>query len=383
MKVAIIGAGIGGLTAGIALRRGGIDVAVYEQARELREVGAGVGLWPNALRALEPLGLAAGVLELAGGTIGTGLKRPDGRWILRQPKEVVEKRWGSGLVAVHRAELQSLLASSLGSDAIHLDCRCTGFTAIDPGVIVHFENGRDVGVDALVGADGIHSIVREQLFGPSPPRYRGYVAWRGATPASSVPFGGDSIETWGRGARFGLQPTSGERILWYATANSPPDEADDGDVKERLLERFQHWHAPIGQTIESTAADAIVRNDIYDRRPTRTWTRGPVALIGDAIHPMTPDLGQGACQAMVDATTLARCLITGPDVQSALRTYQRCRFANAAITTLYARLFGTVGQWEGAFSCAARDAALKATPMSVQLRQLDLIVGREGAGLRR
>jgi 2-polyprenyl-6-methoxyphenol hydroxylase-like FAD-dependent oxidoreductase len=128
--------------------------------------------------------------------------------------------------------------------------------------------------------------------------------------------------------------------------------------------------------IEATPEDAIVRNDIYDRWPARTWTRGRVALIGDAIHPMTPDLAQGACQAIIDATTLADCLAKGGDPRAALREYQRRRWRNAARTTLLARSAGSMGQWHGRLTCASRNAVLRATPLSLQLRQLDLVIGR-------
>jgi 2-polyprenyl-6-methoxyphenol hydroxylase-like FAD-dependent oxidoreductase len=144
----------------------------------------------------------------------------------------------------------------------------------------------------------------------------------------------------------------------------------------RLRNLFGGWHDPIPAVIEVTAEEAIVRNDIYDRWPARTWTRGRVALIGDAIHPMTPDLAQGACQAIVDAATLADCLAEAGDPRAALREYQRRRWRNAARTTLLARGSGRLGQWDGRLTCAARNALLRAMPLSLQLRQLDLVIGR-------
>lgn len=373
-KIVIIGAGIAGLTAAVAMSRKGLDVEIYEQAPELKEVGAGLGLWGNAFRALGAIGLADEVVRLAGGPAGSGVKRPDGAWLLYQPYEVVHKRWGAGFATVHRAELHRLLADQLDPSVIHLDARCTGISDTGTVVRARFADGREVEADVLVGADGARSVVRTALLGPSPIRYRGYTSVGALTPAGSVPVPRNGSETWGRGIRFGVAPTSGERIVWYAVWKAPAGKA--GVSTEYLLRLFGGWHEPIRAVIEATPPDTMVRKDVYDRMPGRTWTRGRVALIGDAIHLMTPDLGQGACQAMVDAVTLADCLAQGGSVGAALVSYQRQRWRNAALTTLLARTFGGMGQLHRPLTCGARDALVRAIPLSVQLRQLDLVVGR-------
>jgi 2-polyprenyl-6-methoxyphenol hydroxylase-like FAD-dependent oxidoreductase len=374
-KIVIIGGGISGLTAGIALAHRGLEPVIYEQAPELAEVGAGVTLWANAFRALESIGLAGEVLRLAGGFTGGGVKRRDGTWLMRQRKDIMLRRWGSALASMHRAELQQLLAARIDPAAIHLGDRCTGFRYTARGVAAQFDDGREVQADLLVGADGVHSVVRGQLFGDAPLQYRGYTAIRGITPAGSVPLPADASETWGRGCRFGLGPTSGERLTWFATWNTPPGSGAGGS-REHLLGLFGDWHEPIRRVIEATPADSIVRTDIYDRRPARTWVRGRVALIGDAIHPMTPDLGQGACQGIADAVTLAGCVAAAGDLRAGLLSYQRQRWRNAAITTMVARTMASTGQRHGRRSCAARDAMIAALPLPVLLRQLDLVVGR-------
>jgi 2-polyprenyl-6-methoxyphenol hydroxylase-like FAD-dependent oxidoreductase len=380
--IVIIGGGISGLTAGIALARRGLEPVIYEQAPELKEVGAGVTLWVNAFRALESIGLAEEVVRLAGGFTGGGVRRPDGRWLARQRKDVLLGRWGSALASMHRAELQQLLAAEIDPAAIRLGARCTGFRPAADGVAVLFEDGREVRADLLVGADGVHSVVRRGLFGDAPLRYRGYTAIRAVTPAGSVPLPANASETWGRGRRFGLGPTSGDRLTWFATWNSPPASGAGGS-RSHLLGLFGDWHEPIRRVIEATPADSIVRTDIYDRWPTRTWTRGQVALIGDAIHPMTPDLGQGACQGIVDAVTLARCVAGADDLRAGLLGYQRQRWRNAAVTTMIARTMASTGQRHGRYSCAARDALVAALPLPVMLRQLDLVVGRPQASSER
>jgi salicylate hydroxylase len=166
-KIVIIGGGIGGLTAAIALARKGLAAEVYEQAPELNEVGAGVGLWANALRALQPIGLAGEVGQLAERVDRQGIKRPDGTWLMCYPREVLEQRWGVvGFTAVHRAELQRLLASQLDPAAIHLGARCAGFRDTPDAVHVRFDSGPDVTADVLIGADGVHSILRPTCSGP-------------------------------------------------------------------------------------------------------------------------------------------------------------------------------------------------------------------------
>ncbi len=384
-KIAIIGGGIGGLTAAVALARKGLAAEVYEQAPVLEEVGAGVGLWPNAMAALEPIGLSGKVAQLAVKVARQGVRRSDGTWLMCFPGELMVERWGAGLALVHRAELQQLLAAELDPSAIHLGARCTGVEDGNRAVTARFADGRDVQADVLVGADGVHSAVRAALFGPASLRYRGYITVRGITAAGSVPLPIDGAETWGRGARFGLGPTSSDRIIWWATWNAAAGGKNDGDTAARLRELFGAWHDPIPAIIDATPQTAVIRKDIYDRRPTRTWSRGRVALLGDAIHPMTPDLGQGACQAIVDATTLATCLAASHDSRAALREYQQRRWRNAALNTLMARTIGTMGQWDGRITCTARNSLTRAIPLSLQLRQYDLVLGatRQASGRRR
>ena len=373
-KIAIIGGGIGGLTAAIALARKGLAAEVYEQAPVLEEVGAGVGLWPNAMAALEPIGLSGKVAQLAVPVVRQGVRRPDGTWLMYFPEGLMARRWGTGFVLVHRAELQQLLAAELDPAVIHLGARCTGFEDSGQAVTARFADGRQVQADVLIGADGVHSVVRAKLLGPASLRYRGYTAVRSLTPAGSVPLPSDGTETWGRGARFGLGPATGERIIWYATWNATAGGTDAGDTEARLRTLFGAWHDPIPAIIEATPQTTLIRNDIYDRWPARTWGRGRVALAGDAIHPMTPDLAQGACQAIVDATTLATCLAASRDTRTALREYQQRRWRNAATTTLIARNTGAMGQWKGRITCAARDAMMRVTPLSLQLRQFDVVL---------
>jgi 2-polyprenyl-6-methoxyphenol hydroxylase-like FAD-dependent oxidoreductase len=288
----------------------------------------------------------------------------------------MQARWGGGFVSVHRAELHAALVAGLDPATIRLGSRCTGFEQKRNKVHVRFDDGHEIESDVLVGADGVHSVVRAGLADAAPLRYRGYTNWRGVTPPGSVPLVAEGMDTWGRGGHFGMQPTSGDRILWYAGRNADAGGHDDEHIRRHLLEMFGKWHDPIPAVIEATPTASLVRNDIYDCWPSRRWSRGSVVLVGDAIHPMTPDLGQGACQAIVDGVALASNLAGGVDVPAALEAYRRSRYRNAAVAVLFSRIWGGAGQMEGRLTCAIRDALVKAMPLPLQLRQLDLVVQR-------
>jgi 2-polyprenyl-6-methoxyphenol hydroxylase-like FAD-dependent oxidoreductase len=186
---------------------------------------------------------------------------------------------------------------------------------------------------------------------------------------------GAAAETWGCGARFGLVPMSDDRVYWYATRNAPADERETEPRKRELLRLFRGWPRPIEAVIGATDDAAILRNDICDRAPLSRWTHGRVTLLGDAAHPMTPNLGQGACQAIEDTVVLARCLVETDDVATALTAYEaRRRDRTARIVTESWRL-GRVAQWQHPLACRLRDALVRRVPVSVQLKRLQWIVG--------
>jgi 2-polyprenyl-6-methoxyphenol hydroxylase-like FAD-dependent oxidoreductase len=215
------------------------------------------------------------------------------------------------------------------------------------------------------------------MLGADQPRYAGYVSWRGVTPAGSVPAPAGMSEAVGRGKRFGLAPAGSDQLYWFAVANTPAG-GRDGDAHRELLERFGSWHAPIPAVIAATPADHIVRTDIVDRPPVTRWHAGRAVLLGDAAHPMTPNLAQGACQAIEDAAALADALaaVTGPRgtqdaaIEAALQRYESQRVARANALVVASRRFGSIGQWEHPVAATVRDWVLRLTPPSFQLRQM-------------
>lgn len=274
--------------------------------------------------------------------------------------------FGASVFGFHRATLHQALLDLVPSDRVRLDAPVRTFMETTGGVSVELETGERVEGSGLVGADGLHSATRRQLLNDGEPRYAGYTSWRGVVDRGNQWPAGQMSESWGRGARFGLVSINGDRLYWFATANGPTGGRETS--KSELLERFGSWHEPIGTVIEATPQDVILRTDIADREPVSRWGEGPATLIGDAAHPMTPNLGQGGCQGIEDAVVLDLCLSKGLDIASAFRDYESRRMKRTARVVNEARRFGRVGQLENSVARGLRDLAVRLTPVSATLR---------------
>jgi 2-polyprenyl-6-methoxyphenol hydroxylase-like FAD-dependent oxidoreductase len=378
-RAIIIGGGIGGLCAAIALQQKGIEAKIFERVAELKEVGAGLSLWVNAIKALNKIGLTERLQALSIPQISGGIKTSQGDLISTAMPEEVQKRFGTALILmVHRAELHEALLEKLGKENLQLAADCLRFEQDDEGVTAHFSDGQKVRGDFLIGADGINSVIRAQLFGASKPRYSGYTAWRAVTKFDSAFFKQGASESWGRGARFGMVPMSDERLYWFATKNASEGASDAAIGRKReVADCFRGWHEPIETLITATDEQAILRNDIYDREPLQNWTKDRVTLLGDAAHPMTPNLGQGACQAIEDAVELADSVSKNHSVKAALKIYQARRLKRTNKIVMQSRRLGKMGQLENALARRLRNSFLKLIPVSVQRKQLEWIIAYE------
>ncbi|MGB3634154.1 MAG: FAD-dependent monooxygenase [Rubrobacteraceae bacterium] len=377
MKALVVGAGIGGLTAAIALQRAGIEAVVLERATELREVGAGLLLGANAIKALDKIQLGDAVRGIGASTVVGTLRSWNGEVLVSLSADRVTELVGAGSFAVHRAELQAELLRELGEENVRLGAGCTGFAQDQDGVKVSLDDGDELNADFLIGADGIHSTIRNQLLGDEKPVYAGYTAWRGvAEYQNDLLTGGGGFESWWRGTRFGCARMGNGSMYWFATRNAP-ERGDDGPTGSRrtLLEMFSGWHDPIKDLIEATGESDIRRDDVYDRDPVKRWGEGRVTLLGDAAHPMTPNLGQGACQAIEDAVVLADCLRGKTGIAAALESYEARRTVRTSVIVRLSRRMGRVGQLEHPLLCRVRDTAVKRMPDSIQRRQLRMVLG--------
>jgi 2-polyprenyl-6-methoxyphenol hydroxylase-like FAD-dependent oxidoreductase len=366
-KAIIIGGGIGGVTAAIALKQAGLDVTVYEQAEELREVGSGLPLWTNALRRFHVIGLTDELEKLGVQVTSVRVSTWKGDTLADTRNDKYLKKLGAITIVVHRAELLTLLLKTLGEDNVQLGMTCVGFTQDATGVSAIFADGQEVQADVLIGADGIHSVVRTQLFGLIKPKYVGYTCWRGLAHTTRT-----GLETWawGKGCQFGITPMSQGRAYWFVQKYAPEGEVDKpGERKKRILESFHDWHDPIPAVIEATAEADILRNDIYELKHLHQWSHGRVTLLGDAAHAMTPNLGQGACQAIEDAIALASCLKDTTNIAAALKSYEKQRVTRANRITRLAHFIGQAVQWENPFLSIPRNIIVKNTPVSLVIKR--------------
>ncbi len=380
MKAIIIGGGIGGLSAALALERVGIRCDIFEQAEELREVGAGLTIWANAIRAMDQLGVAERVLSFGSKVDRFEVRKSNGQKLSTSSLSELERKLGVPVtVVVHRADLLRELASGRDKGRTHCDARCVSIVDDANGVLARFADGREAKGDFLVGADGLHSVVRSQLHGPAKPRYAGYICWRGIADLKvKDPPVGLSFETWGSGARFSVHHCGSGRLFWYGTRNLSEGGVDSpAGRKADVQDIFQTWHSPIPEVIEATLGAEILRNEIVDRIPLANWGRGRVTLLGDAAHPTTPNLGQGACQAIEDAVCLAASLAGNHDVTTALRNYEQTRHPRTTAITKDSWRLGRLCQWENPFGCWLRNLLTRWTPSAVSLRLIENRVSHE------
>src|SRR5579859_3729949 len=292
LNAVIIGAGIVCITASIAPRQAGIDATVYERAPELGEVGSGLPLFSNALKALQKLGLSDKIEALGEHANTLSLSTWRGDVLLDATNEKHLRGLGTVATVVHRAELLALLVDTLGMENVHLGAECTGFSQDESGICAYFANGLQARGDVLVGADGIHSTVRTQLYGIIKPAYVGYTCWRGV---AYIERSGMERYVWGKGYQFGIAPMSQGRAYWFAQKYASEGEQNKaGGRKQELLDLFGDWHDPVPAVIEATRDGDILRNDVYELPHLKRWSTGRVTLLGDAAHAMTPNLGQGA-----------------------------------------------------------------------------------------
>ncbi|MGA8117450.1 MAG: FAD-dependent monooxygenase, partial [Actinocatenispora sp.] len=311
----VVGGGIGGLATALGLHRIGWDALVLEQAPALGEVGAGLSLWPNATRSLDVLGVsdrirAAGVPAVSRG----GLRLPSGKWLRHKRPDDIQ------VLMLHRAELHRALLAPLPPEWLRTDATVTAVEQGTQGATVTYrtrDGERQASADLVVAADGVHSAVRTQLWPQSrPPAFDGRAVWR-AVAGASVPAIEESI-TLGETQQFGMLPLPGDRVYWFLTGavDGPRIRFDDeyAEVRRRLV----GWHEPIGALLDATRPDDVLHHDVLTLDPLPDYVRGLVALLGDAAHASSPDLGQGACQAIEDAVVLAACLDRQPDVPAAL-----------------------------------------------------------------
>jgi 2-polyprenyl-6-methoxyphenol hydroxylase-like FAD-dependent oxidoreductase len=366
-RAVVIGAGIGGLAVAAGLCSAGWDVTVCERAAALEPIGAGLALAPNGLRALDTIG-AGDTLRALAVAQELGIRRSDGRWLARSTTgQMISDRFGDPVILVPRAAVIDALAARLPGGVLSL---ATEVTSVEPGVTagagstaarVATSSG-ELDADLVVAADGIGSGVRPALFPDHPGlRYAGFTTWRLLTGPVTGPV--PMAETWGRGTVFGVMPLSGGRVYCYAAAPAIPG-ARAGDELAELVRLFGTWHEPIPGLLATARRADVLRHDVAElAAPLPSFHRGRVALLGDAAHPMTPNLGQGACQALEDAVVIAQ-LAAGTEpgmVGEMLARYTTARLRRTTDVVRWSRRAATMTTWAWPPAVAFRNTAMRLT----------------------
>ena len=341
LKAIVIGAGIGGLTAGIALRQAGYDVTIYERVKELRPAGAGISLWSNGIKVLNQLGLGDEIAK-----IGGEMNRMEYRSHRDEPLSEVDlqplfARVGQRPYPVARTDLQNMLLAEFGLDDVRMGMKCVAVEQSEENATATFECGAQATADLIVAADGIHSTVRKYILGRSLSlRYAGYVNWNGLGSADPSLCEADNWVLYvGEGKRASMMPVGDSRFYYFFGVPIPiGSETAPADRREELARHFTGWPAPVQTLIETLDPMASNRLEISDIDPPESLVKGRIALVGDAAHATTPTLGQGGCQAMEDALVLARFLMTtNISVADALSRYEQARKQRSAELVLKAR----------------------------------------------
>jgi len=368
VRVTVVGAGIAGLATAIALRRRGVEVEVVERAHALTEIGAALSLWPNAIAALDELGLAETVLATGCAEVSGVLRSLSGAVLARADEAELRRALGGPTIAIHRADLQRILLEAASDIPVRLGARCRDVTLRDQAVIARLDDGSEITADALVGCDGAHSAVRASVFGPARLVYAGGTTWRAVVEAVWLTESSLSI---GDGKQLLVSPIGGGRVYWAASDNLPEGVNDSIPAALPFIaEAFRGWKAPIARLLELSSEDRVVRADVHERRPPLTMARGAVALAGDAAHAMTPDLGQGACQALEDAVILSVCLERHGDPAPAFAAYQSIRMPRVEAIVRDSRRLGRLVTTANPALAVVRDLGLRLTPHSPRLRRL-------------
>ncbi|MEM7112740.1 MAG: FAD-dependent monooxygenase [Chloroflexota bacterium] len=363
MKATIIGGGITGLTIAVGLQKAGHDFAIYETAEAFKPIGAGIILSPNALYVYDQLGLYEELAELGHPLRFFNISDVQGKVIQENDTRFILHGKPYASIGIHRGDLQRVLLSHIDKGKIHLGKLLEAVTAVSKDL--HFKDGDTIRADYVLACDGIHSAVRQSLFPKAKLRYSGQTCWRGVADIDLSVFQlGSPAELWGNGLRFGYVPLGYNRVYWYGTAVSPPQQRDSDlqTTKQKLLAHYRSF-APFVHNIIA-ATPAIMRHDLFDLSPIQTWTQGDFLLLGDAAHAMTPNLGQGAAQGIEDAWAIVKLLGQHPSHRAAFAAVQAARYEKANLVAKRSWQIGQVTNWQNRLLCRLRNSLMSYAPKS-------------------
>lgn len=376
-RFTIIGGGVAGLTAAIALRQLGLSVEVYERASELKGIGAGFGLAANAMQAFSHLVLREGVESVGHFLDSYNILSQQGEVLVEPDTKRISNKFNERNFAIHRADLHLFLRSQLPTEVVHLGKEAIRMEQNHDSILLDFSDGSRIETDALIIADGVKSKLRQQLIPASKPRYSGYTCWRAIVDNSSMQHQ-QASETWGTKGRFGMTPLVGDRVYWYACINARENNTTYANYKVAdLLANFKDYHAPIPRIIAETKDEQLLWNYIIDIAPLDNLAYGNVLLIGDAGHATTPNIGQGACQAIEDVAVLQDELRDYHSVADAFLRFSDRRLARTRYITKTSWQIGKIAQWENPTLISARNFLMRLMPERLKQMQLRKLLNED------
>ncbi len=372
-KIAIIGGGIAGLTVAIAFRKAGFSPAIFEAAESLKPAGAGLGLAANAIRALNKLEIKNKVVTRGRILSSFSIKDEKNKIITYTDSRKVSRMHGPDNFTIHRAALHDVLLSEIPDGWLHTGKKCVDIRQEGEVHQLLFKDGSTCDAEYVIVADGIHSPVRQKLIPGSAPRYAGYTCWRAVTDNTRLKIE-NSYEIWGNKGRFGVVPLADQQLYWFATVNGP---ANHPQFKNFTLvdlgERFRKYPAETGEILRSTPVDALIWNDIIDLRPVPRYALGKILLTGDAAHATTPNMGQGACQAIEDAAVLYDELLKSGDMEGIFQRFEKRRLARTHFIVKQSARIGRAAQLTHPLLTSLRNTVFRALPECLKEQQLKKI----------
>jgi 2-polyprenyl-6-methoxyphenol hydroxylase-like FAD-dependent oxidoreductase len=374
-SISIIGGGIAGLTAAIALRRAGHEVVVFEAAPDIKFLGAGLVLAVNAMKSLAKIGIADQVVPMGQQLSGFTVLSQSGTILNEMDIQTMNRKYGLGNFSIHRGALHQVLLNALPNVKVETGKRAMGMEQDEQSVTIRFQDGSTHRSQYAIVSDGIHSAIRQQLLPESRPRYAGYTCWRGLTENPGVALS-SATETWGTQGRVGVVPLKDNMIYWFACINAAYDDPHMKQMKiTDLYKRFAHYHAPIPQVLAATANERLLWNDIMDIAPIEHFAFGRALLVGDAAHATTPNMGQGACQAIEDAAVLLDEMEKHPHaaLERIFIQFEQRRIPRTTMIVNRSLSAGKIAQIELPWLASLRNFAIRNLPARMSQGQLESV----------